>query len=535
MKNRTRFHCLVAAFVPLLLIFNMQLRAQPLNMPSKSLPEVFTFFNPGGASMPAGSDVVSKSVIFIHSPVENNGQTTTFRNGTAFLIRTFRDDNFVCVCMTGHQVADVMGTTPITPGSEIPFNSDIYMDYLGEDSISSVDGASYTKVRHFSRGYLSSAKLVGYFNTASGINMGDAALLLVDKEQLPSVLPAALGYDFSNMEDDWGYGGQFYTVGYPGAYPQRFSGPLSYSFNYNNSVKYNMNRPFAIGGGSSGSPLIGDATDKPVRGIMTSSVSPVNVSVPDRNGYPRTVSYALTGIFTKIGTLETAIREHCWKASIRDQVSADGSYRKSITFANAKPALNLDLTVSSTTDVSNSSAAFTRTTADSRKVTLLMAKNCAIGSFTLPALYPGSTTPWQVVVSAHQIDVSPGFIYSATGSSELDLTIADVYPAPAAASRLAGTADTAAVTAADALSGFKLYPNPSADGTFRIEIPAVQMPVLYQGSIIGMDGKLVKQLPGMGSGQTVSFDLSSLPRAVYMLSIRTPDGRSVFSRQLIYQ
>ncbi|WP_344828261.1 T9SS type A sorting domain-containing protein, partial [Rurimicrobium arvi] len=186
---------------------------------------------------------------------------------------------------------------------------------------------------------------------------------------------------------------------------------------------------------------------------------------------------------------------------------------------------------------SGSSSAVTEDAPDGKKVTELIANNCTIGNFTLPVVYPGTTaTPWRVVVSAKSVDVNPGFNYTASGTSELDLTTIETYTR-SATSRLADAADTASntsVAGSGAAPGFKLYPNPSPDGVFFLELPSGEKDIVYTGSVMSADGKLVQRLDHMQSGAKASFNLSQQPHGMYLLNVHDPEGRLVFTTKITW-
>ncbi|GAA4458579.1 T9SS type A sorting domain-containing protein [Rurimicrobium arvi] len=417
--------------------------------------------------------------------------------------------------------------------STIHFNTTIAMDYLGSNN--TVNGTDYVRINNFPTSFLSTGLLVGYYDDQ--IAGKDAALVLIDRRRLPSVDFGALGYDFTQITAFTGW--NYYNISHAWAYPQRLSDHGIYQNSSVNSVDVAFNLPMGIGGGSSGSPVLNIASandiNSSVKGIAYSILNAVFYPEVTAGGNLTNNAYSTTVRFTRISALESAIRENCWKNSSRDEISRSGIYKQAVRVPNPKPALDINQTISTATDLLGSIAAFTETTTDGMKVTQLTANNCNIGSFTLPASYPASaTSPWQVVVTAKQVDVNPGFSYTASGSSELDLTIVGNYGTESATSRLADTAGSSATdaTTAGQMPGFKVYPNPSPDGLFYLELPQSEQPVVYRGAIVSIDGKLLQQLTDMRSGGKVSFNLSQLPQGIYILKVQTSEGAIVFTTKI---
>ncbi|GAA4458559.1 hypothetical protein GCM10023092_27040 [Rurimicrobium arvi] len=499
-------------------------------------PDLFTFYEDNNANMPAGSDRVSKSVILLQgvNPAQSNsgdGQST------AFIIRTFRDDDLMCVCMAGHQVRTFNGNR-IPPS--VPFDLDIKnlisMDYKAKNYISPTDGATYVGPHEAASSYLSQAQVVAYFWDPPSSGTGnDAALLLINKRKLPSGNFVALGYDFGaiNMFNYQNY----FTIGHPCGYPQRLAKDLLYYDDGNNWIEFEVAKPYATAPGSSGAPLI-NTTTLAVQGIHSYISNPVTFYATSVAGWIAPYSYALVLGFTRMSLLESAIKEHCWKNANKEQILSSGIYKQSVEVSNPKLNLlrNTNLSISFSADIPGSSSAFTEDALDGKKVTQLTANNCTIGSFTLPVAYPGTTaTPWRVVVSANKVDVNAGFNYTASGTSELDLTTLETYTR-SATSRLADAADTASnssVAGSGNTPGFKLYPNPSPDGVFFLELPAAEKDIVYTGSIMSADGKLVQQLDHMPGGQKVSFNLSRFPKGMYVLNVHDPEGKRVFTVKIV--
>ncbi|GAA4458571.1 hypothetical protein GCM10023092_27070 [Rurimicrobium arvi] len=503
-------------------------------MPARSRPDLFTFYSSNNVNRPPGSDIAGKSVIHIAGvdptlPMESFGST-------AFIIRSFRNDDRFCVCMTGHQ-AEIFngGQSPTVPGY-VSFNNNIHMDYLGEDDYA--NGTGYVRINNYSSAYLSHGELVEYFND---LPVGrDAALFLVDKSWFPSENFAALGYDFTPINEQ--SGGNHYVLGHGWDHPLRLSDYGVFQGGNQNSVDIFTSLPFAFGSSSSGSPLLtrtsGTTVNPLVKGILSMGLTPTFVNEYAVDGIQRSYAYSSGGVFTRISLLESAIRKHCWNKQDSTAISGSGIYKQTVMVSNLKPQLSINQTVSAATDISGSSAAFTKTAVDGKNITQFIANNCVMGGFILPVIYPGTTaTPWRVVVSANRVDVNAGFSYTASGTSELDLTTIETYTR-SATSRLADAADTASntsVAGSGAAPGFKLYPNPSPDGVFFLELPATEKDIVYTGSIMSVDGKLVQQLDHMQGGAKASFNLSQQPRGMYLLTVHNAEGRLVFTTKITWQ
>ncbi|GAA4458536.1 T9SS type A sorting domain-containing protein [Rurimicrobium arvi] len=505
-------------------------------MPTVSRPDLFTFYEDNNVNMPAGADRVSKSVIYVQgvAPHLPNGYDGA---GTAFIIRTFRDDDFVCVCMTGHQIQDLTGLTPNVP-SDIDFRTLITMNYKASDHVNPSDGETYVGLHEGSSSYLSEAQLVALFGDPPSAGTGnDAALLLINKRKLPSGSFVALGYDFGVINASTYQ--SYFSVSHPWGYPQRLSKNLAYYNDANNWIEFDVQKPYAMASGSSGSPLI-NATTTSVQGITAYSKRMATFNAPTVYGPTVPFSYALRLGITRISLLESAIKEHCWKNANKEQILSSGIYKQSVEVSNPKLDLlrNTNLSISFSADIPGSSAAFTEDALNGKKVTQLTANNCTFGSFALPVAYPGTTaTPWRVVVSANQVDVNAGFSYTASGASELDLTTIETYTR-SATSRLADAADTASnssVAGSAAAPGFKLYPNPSPDGVFFLELPSGEKDIVYTGSVMSVDGKLLQQQDHMQGGTKASFNLSQQPHGMYLLNVHDPEGRLVFTTKITWQ
>ncbi|PZF72868.1 T9SS type A sorting domain-containing protein [Taibaiella soli] len=505
--------------------------AQPTNSPPDSKTDIFTYFMPGAATMPYGSDLASKGIIHI-----NSGSRTIGFSGTSFLIRTFLEDtpdsDKVCMCLTGHQIAKaIIPQTPVV-GSLIPFNSAIYMDYLGDEQVAA-SGQKLNRVTRFSKGYLSTAKLLAYTNSDADSTVGeDIALVLMNKNELPSLSFAELGYDFDNV-NIWRNNG-FYDVGHPWCYPQRISDNIQVTKIYTTTVNMNVALPYALAPGSSGSPVLvkpGAAGDPIVATGVACALFLPKDSFVDLSGKNR--EYGLSFQVTKINFIEQAIRKHCWNKHDSTDIATSGSYKRSVSIGNtdAGNAFNQNWTLSTTAALTSAATSlFSTDPTQSMKITRLNANICNITGFSLPSAYPGSNTPWHAIIAAKEINVSSGFNYDASGTSELDLATVVIGATPASTSRQLDNNMTNGIAQESNNTLFKVYPNPSAEGIFHILTPTSGY---YRIMVSSLDGKAIYQ--SNCTANPWEFQLSSAPRGIYLLTIYTlPDNELVYQNRIVY-
>ena len=511
----------------LLCAFTQQVQAQPMSVPQDSYPDYFTYYNPANADMPAGADVASKGIILLSNNVS--------LNSTAFLIWTLRNDNKVCMCLTGHQIDELHNNTVPGTGSSIFFNTEIYMDYLGKDSLIQTYGNSMhlNTATGMSKGYLDIAELVAYFNdTASG---RDIALVLVDKDKLPKASFSALGYDFNNGNLNW-IGAQYYSIGHPYNYQQRIQKSLTITANDPYFVKAITYLPFAGGAGSSGSPLINHPSAPyaswSARGVLSYGVSPFSYFSDPLFG---NLFSFFNARFTKIGVIENEIRRYCWRQNDSALISSSGNYKQPMLVSNvgSLSAYSQNQTVTIASSIVSSSAAFTQTLPGtaSIKATYLKANVCNISGFTLPTTYPGGTNHWMVTIAAKQINLSPEFSYTALGSAELHLASVVVSSSTArmAMSSGIGQQQVAHTTSA----GITVYPNPSANGVFKISFPSAEEQ--YRLVVYSTDGRQVYAAESITGGNPYRLNISGLPRGAYVLAIyRRGAGEKLFGKTIVF-
>lgn len=527
-KNGVNIKSLQYAVLVLVLILASRSGiAQPTNVLDESRPDLFTFFNPLAANIPAGSATASKGVIFINSYNESLNRFTG-TSGSAFLIWTNRDDNKICMCLTGHQIKELYPDSEPIVGGTIRFNSNITTDYLGYDSLDG--GVNYTAVKKgYATSFISTAQLVAYsFDPAAG--GVDMAMLLINPSDLTSSNPSLLGYDFRNVTSA---NEICYSLAYPLKYPQRILDSLRFVSSNDNVVEMSTRLPYGGAPGASGAPLItsfgsvsGFGT---VKGILARGVN--DVPFPSRiRGRSNTItaSYALNSRYTKMSLLEPAIRRHCWKKTDSAAISLNNLYKQTVTVDNKDRTASYshDFRLNGVSNLTSVSASvFSELSSDNLQLTRLNANLCNISGFTLPVNDPETNKPWLVTVAAKQIDVS-GFEYTASGQAEMNLASIMIDIA-SSTQRLAQSEVQSEQIFQN--GDFNLYPNPSPSGTFEVLSPATEN---FRIEVFTMDGRNVYR--SRTNGAVTHLELSNLSRGHYVLAIYNNQGKAVFKQVLIY-
>lgn len=508
--------------------------AQPINLPIESRPDIYTYFNPQAQNLPADAFSASKAVVHVNS-YSADVERAVGTSGSAFLIRTFRADNKICMCLAGHQIADLFpeGGIPIA-GSAINLNSDIYMNYLGKDS--AAGGNHFDQPVSFSKAFVGSVKLLDYYFDES--TEKDAALVLIDSRKLPAQSFVTLGYDFA--DNAWS-STSFYNIGHPHNYPQRIADQLTMQQVGINSVKFTNQLPYATGPGSSGSPLIiRSGNSGTVRGILSQGFhQPFFMSFSKATGEAYNYKYSTNPQFTKIRILESAIRKHCWNKSDSAAISGNQSYKQMLTVDNST-AINpyaQNYSISGTAGLTASAGALFRESASDIEITRLHAANCSVsGDFSLPVTYPGSTKPWQVEIAAKEINISPGattgFDYTASGSSELELSSVVIGTSPVSQSTISGGFSPSLPslpTTAD--TRFAVFPNPAPDGIFSVAFPDNGP---YDLKVTSMDGKELLHTSVTSNPYTLYLP-NIAPRGTYVMTVHLGSGyKPVYKTMIVY-
>jgi hypothetical protein len=504
-------------------------QAQPLNIPKGSYPEYFTYFTPGNDDFPLHADVASKGVVMLDGSV-----TDRVNHGTAFLIRTFRDDDQVCMCLTAHQVPDQV---PI--GSSFSFNKFLYQNYLGADSV--VEGLEFNSTTGYSRGYLSRATLVERIDDS--VNNKDIALLLINKHMLIGpYVQLGYGFDSTALWAD----GHSYAIGHPYGYPQRISDPLDIVNSPINTTSVNLlttDVPYSTGPGGSGSPVLKrpENAGAPwyVRGVASTAVfAPGDIlSLSEVDDYDDDqLQYSTDIEVNNISLLEQAIRKHCWKKVDSANISAGKLYKQFLAVDNPATPYSQSYTLSSASGVSTAAAANEQQ--GSLLASLLNANLCNISGFTLPTIYPGSTYPWVVTIAGKQVDVGTNFSYDALGNSELHLASVVIGNTVSVASKpivkvidlSQQETDTDTVTA-----GFSVYPNPSSNGIFYISFPTAYEKKGYRIVVYSIDGRQIYKAEDIIGKKPYRLELGAQSHGSYLLGIyKLQSGEKVLSQTIIY-
>jgi len=509
-------------FFVLMSFFVYQLKGQPLHVLKGSYPNIFTYFTPGSSAMPPGAAVASKATMLL--------QATDFRtydeyseSSSAFLIRTFRDDNKICACMSAHQL-DLPYTNIAAAKARWPANSNLYMNYLGADSVS--NGIHYNKTIRVDKGYLGTVSVRAYFYDTT--TEKDIALVWIDKDLLPSASYSMLGYDFNKT--GWS-NGRNYAMGHPLAYPQRLSDNLELleSDVDGNTVELETKLPYATSPGSSGGPVIQVSTDGlnswVVKGVLTEGYEQYE---EDLNLNERFIWATKVGV-NNIGLLENAIRRHCWKKEDSAQIASSQSYKQSLVIDNTSgiAPYSQDQRVSTAANITASPGVTSQT--EGVRETIYKANVFGMSGFALPTTYPGSTDPWAVTVAAKEINVSSDFNYEASGLSELNLASVVISTGTQSTARWVDSVQAGtAVTGEESSTRFDVYPNPSPEGIFNVKLPATGT---FRLAIHDLDGKYIFGADCTGS--PFRFALPAVARGSYLLTVYNKQHDELVYRKLI--
>lgn len=298
-----------------------------------------------------------------------------------------------------------------------------------------------------------------------------------------------LGYDFSNS--NW-TDNQYYSINHPYMFPQRIQDNFNITWLGTYSLKVETDLPFCSGRGSSGGPLVPRRTalssSGAVRGVITGGVHVYPDSVYDRFAREY-LPYIYKNYATKIGTIEREIKRHCWKNRDSSDIIRNGLQSRSVLVNNsaALAAYFKELTI---TDVPGIEAAAYSGNKSRCTFSYVPGDQCNISAFTLPAVYPGSTDFWQVTVAVKEITVGADFSYTPAGQSELNLStvIIDGGIAASLFRKADSTPSVADKMLQEAAGEFKVYPNPSPDGTFHIALPDTGP---YSIAVFTIDGKKI--------------------------------------------
>lgn len=514
----------IQAYIPLLTVLLSWAVHNEAKGQGESFPGYFTYYNAQSVNKPPGSDTASKAIIFY---IKDTGPSTSGQ-GTMFLINTFRDDDTICACLTGHQVSAFFPDGNARPG---PFGGPIplLMNYQGKDSLATINGASYylNQIISHSVGVAAGGELVTFnYDTSLPRTAPDIALILLDKRQLPVPEYATLGYDFNNASSS----GSYYSINHPLAYPQRLQDNFSSVWESPFRFEAETFLPFSIAHGSSGGPFIKKETSS-VSGLIAGGNFNAGGAVRDRirNLDVRYTPYVSV---TRISTIEKEIRSRCWKNKDSAEIVSKGLDRKAMLINNAGnlAAYNLKRTITNSSGIT--AAAETGPAKRSKKSSYLKADRCDLSGFTLPAIYPGSEDSWLVTVAAKEINLNDEFNYTASGLSELNLGIVIINTGTTGSTaRILDHAQSAPGDSANKNALFKVYPNPAADGVFHIALPPTGQ---YNLVVYNMEGK--EMYRSACDRNPYRLQLPAVSKGTYLLVIFNEHTKGGLHRQpIIYR
>jgi hypothetical protein len=459
----------------------------------------------------------------------DNDEEEIISSGTAGLISTFRKDSLVCLITTAHEAKSLNGGVLPGIGEPIYINSDIYMNYLGTDSIS--QNTHYTKIKSYKKGFLSVGILGGYVFEEDSTT-ADIALLLIERTQLPVSDPVAVGYTTdNNNEPDSSY----YMLSHAHFYPQLLSNNLAITGKTPTYWDLQTALPDAAGHGSSGALLI----KKPSNALSPWYACGVQSSLTEEEIHLDTEHFVATTYSTKpritrIDVLASAIKKYCWQGDSA-KVSLSGSYKiaQQIDNTSALNPYTQERSFTAAADLTSSTGTTSKPIGSAVQSSYTKCSTCNLGAFAMPVTYPGNNRAWKaVIVAPQQINVYPGFSFDATGQSELHLSSVIIGSTTSTISKsipinISGNRDSLKA------ENFVVYPNPSGDGVFYISFPGSAAGGLL--TLSSMEGKQIYK-GNMGNTNPYKLELSSLSKGTYVLNIYHPKtGEILFNKLIVYR
>lgn len=508
-------------------------KAQHIYIPNRSFPDYFTYHKPTNPAMPSGSDTAGNSTIFYLMTYLSGPTTETTRLGTMFLINTFRDDDTICACLTGHQMAGHFYPDVPQAGASFNKNIELYFNFLGEDSLSMFNGnqTSFNRTLSYSKSIITGGRLAGYyFNPNDIVGYPDIALVLIDKRQLLVNNIFTAPYTFAN--DAW-TGGRLYNLHHTAGYPRRIQDYLSISDNSGSQWKMFAQYPYGIGHGGSGSPLIQNnsltALDWYVRGVVSHAHFADTLKDAFTNNDVMCGPYI--GV-TRINTMQQEIKQHCWKNKTEAEILTGKLHQKPIVIDNTANTTLQNVTVSSAAAVASRST-YSGPLKKRILSSYMKAGQCVLNGFTLPTVYPGTTNGWNITIAAKEANLTD-FEYWAADTAELNIETV----------RLAGVSTISGYTQAKPAIGqpadgqsytgqLNVYPNPSSNGQFTIEWPQTTDVAPYTIQVFSADGRLIyeRSVPG---GNNYKLDLSRFSSGTYLLVLKNSMGKTIWSQPVVY-
>lgn len=554
-----RFKLILEFCYLLFIALSASAQDEPIYAPKGSYTSYFRYYAPGDIAMPSGARAVSKGVALLASYDLYDPDFDEERNGTAFIIQTFRDDDTICMCTAGHMARGIFNEKnpyPVNPPYSVnPFF--MYLNYLGWAD--SYDTTLNETISGFKTPMPIGAKLVRYIEDSVGDGVKkDIALFLIDKKQLPAVANyAMIGYDLNGL-----YGksansiGRFYQIGHPEIMPQRVTLDASFSpgtAQNPNVIELNevLSPPVGIGPGASGSPwLIRTLADGTVSNTGTAIAvhSSGRASIlphiaADTDLAP--IKYSRMGTATEFAAISADIKAHCWKNKTEAQLQQSKEYMNTVMVSNNIQPYSQAQTLNQVTDLTGITSPNAYTVTESKSstsvsATYLKASTCTIGGLAFPASYSGTGKPWQINIMGKEVNVNPpagtAFEYTASGYAELNMAGALVEPiSQTIANPLPelGNRGYNANINDGASEGFAVWPNPSTTGRFFLAVPEINkeayVVIVYEAA----SGRRVAE-GGLVPGTVYPVDLGSYCKGIYIAAFYL-NGKLVYNAKLVFQ
>lgn len=493
----------------------------------------FRYFDQTGSGMPRNSVRSCYGVVGIETYRYYEGDADG--SGTAFFIRTRRNDGKICLITAGH-VIDQLKIDPEI-GDKISF--EIYLKYFGKDNngySQTTSGIHATVIDAVLADYQLEPELLPGSNVPTAV---DYAILLVDKEMLPAKIVTTLGYDL-NTEPS---GSQhYYTLGHSHASPMRIADdPTFISADHDFLVKLRSSGNNNISGGHSGAPVFykneAGNTDA-VAGIMIQAWEkdqyvPAGELVGDDRS--KIVGYSPTIGYFRLSFIADEIREYAQATTGATQTSTSDPYLESEDVDNTANWNAFQVAVSASTLADLNGVSSTKYATENPGSKLVRAR-----SLTMNFAYLAASSSQNMVTKCltSQTNLENGFSF--TAGSNTEFSIYSVVPEPASTSTARSTTDTAmeqseAVPDQYDLAGGYIYPNPSHTGIFTAVLTgnATATQNHYVLQVFAATGKLVYESPVTQDTQ-IRFDIHNEPAGTYLALLKDNSGRILLCKQLIY-
>jgi len=494
--------------------------------PRGAFVDYFENFPDVVSTIPNG-DIVSSAIVGMRSigpnffPIDPLGSKST-----GFFIRTFRNDDKICMCMSGKMAASFQGLG-LTALVNRNFVFDGYLNYLGQATITVPTLNNITSVSRVP--FL--AEIVAMKYDRAAIGGSDIALVLIDKARIPMGTYGLLGYDFTLNADTTSL---FYIVSHPLGAPQKFSG--FYKFNPNvpivsnffflrNSTIYTSYTAL----GSEGAPILkigqGNLDSSVVGSYVTSltetQIPPDLVSQTDGS---RTFYYRPGAVGTLMSVIRNEIIANCWQNKTVQELTTSGEYKHSVQTANAPRYNDFSRPIAFTTDFSYNPFVDAGYVRDHPGSVLLKG---SVISFACN-ITPTAATNEIYVLGSQQIELNPGFSYTATGTNLLALD--PVLLGASSSSSFTRNIEILPEHVLDTIDidnrsrNYSVYPSPS---TGIININTANNDQSYLVSIFNMAGELVFKDDVAKAGKRQLNVTTKTPSGMYILQLKTKEGKKI--------